>query len=353
MGNVLSIYMTTNLTSVPVVSVIMPVHNGRAYLSEAIESILNQTFTDFEYLIIDDGSTDDSGRIIESYRTKDSRIRFVQFKANKGITAALNEGLRLARGRYIARMDADDISDPKRLKIQHEYLENNQDVCVVAGSFRNIDSEGRYLSEVHHEFEISPEDSGKVPHTISNLKHMCHPTVMFRNNTGMRYREKAYFCEDKDLWLRCLSDGQKIVCLPHIVLSYRIHTQSISSEKFYLQGLFAQKMEDWYVERLKTGHDSYEAFDAQSYMREARAAVPTHTVESLTALRILVARENISGQSDNRFKREYIRTLWKINGFFSHMGLVIPYLANCLPYRLKLRLKSYARIIGYGRSSPK
>ncbi|MDD2913253.1 MAG: glycosyltransferase family 2 protein, partial [Candidatus Pacebacteria bacterium] len=111
----------------PKISIIMPVYNVETFLSEAIESVLNQTFYDFEFVIINDGSTDNSLEIIKNYEKKDSRIVLLDNKENLGITKSLNIGLNKARGEYIARMDGDDISEKERIEIQYDFLKKNRD----------------------------------------------------------------------------------------------------------------------------------------------------------------------------------------------------------------------------------
>src|SRR5215218_8009066 len=114
----------------PQVSVILPVYNGEAYLQEAVDSILAQTFTDFELLIINDGSTDDSERIIDSY--KDSRVKHLKNEQNRGLIFSLNRGVEAAKGAYIARMDADDVALPERLEKQMQYLKQNKEVGILS-----------------------------------------------------------------------------------------------------------------------------------------------------------------------------------------------------------------------------
>lgn len=128
--------------SKPEVSVIMPVHNGEYYLSRSIESILNQTFNNFEFIIINNGSTDNSWKIIKKYALKDKRIYLVNLP-KKGIVKALNMGCRLARGKYIARMDCDDVSQKTRLKDQYDFLESHRQVGVV-GSWADVYINDRY-----------------------------------------------------------------------------------------------------------------------------------------------------------------------------------------------------------------
>ena len=131
-------------TDKPKISVLMPVYNGDQFLDKSIKSILNQTFNNFEYIIINDGSTDDSLKIIESY--KDRRMKIISYSKNMGITFALNNGLNVAKGDYIARQDQDDISCPDRFMLQIEYLENN-DVDLVDTNFIFIDENDKYLQD--------------------------------------------------------------------------------------------------------------------------------------------------------------------------------------------------------------
>ena len=133
--------------SVPAVSVLMPVYNAQRYVAEAVQSILTQTMGDFEFIIIDDGSTDDSTRILRDWAQRDSRIRLVS-RPNTGLCVALNEGLAMANGRYIARMDADDISLPQRFALQLEYLKTHEKLVCIGGSFLLIDAAGRMLTRL-------------------------------------------------------------------------------------------------------------------------------------------------------------------------------------------------------------
>ncbi|MDD4353774.1 MAG: glycosyltransferase family A protein, partial [Candidatus Nanoarchaeia archaeon] len=131
------------------ISVIMSAYNTERYIAEAIESILNQTFKDFEFIIIDDGSTDDSLKIIKRYVKKDRRIKLIHNKKNIGLTKSLNKGLKIAKGQYIARMDADDISLPQRFQIQYDFLEKNKDIFLIGTTAFLIDDKGDRLGRAH------------------------------------------------------------------------------------------------------------------------------------------------------------------------------------------------------------
>src|SRR5690606_10551481 len=140
-------------TIVPKISVLMPAYNAGSHIREAIESILQQTFTDFEFLIINDGSTDDTLEIIRSY--DDARIRLVS-RPNKGLIATLNEGMELAVTNYIARFDADDICVPTRLEEQYNFLQNNPDYILVGSDVNYLDKDGNFLLRINpvgHSFE--------------------------------------------------------------------------------------------------------------------------------------------------------------------------------------------------------
>lgn len=202
------------------VTVLMPVYNAEKYLDEAICSILDQTFTDFEFLIIDDGSTENSINIISSY--SDSRIRFVKNEQNVGISRTLNRGIELASSDLIARMDADDISLPERLQKQYEYLMNHPECGLVSTHVENISEDGKSL------WFYQPD--GRFAYF--NLTFLCwiyHPSVMYRRqavtDSGMY---PLSYAEDYRLWCKLIR-RYKIYNLPEILLKYRVTRQSTSN----------------------------------------------------------------------------------------------------------------------------
>jgi glycosyltransferase involved in cell wall biosynthesis len=215
--------------SEPRVTVLMPVHNGGCYLREAIESILRQSLKDFEFLIIDDGSQDESVAVVKSYR--DERIRLIENGRNLGLIATLNRGLQMARGEYVARMDADDISLPRRLERQLEYMERHPDVSVISSYYRYMDSNGRPFRTVkgdvkdcHISFRMYVEGYNPV----------CHPAAMFRikmiREQGGYNREFAH-AEDGALWFRLNSEGMKFGNVPRVLFLYRSHSQQITQTR--------------------------------------------------------------------------------------------------------------------------
>lgn len=210
------------MQSEPKVTVLMPVYNAELYLREAIESILFQTYPNFEFIIINDGSTDSSADIVADFR--DDRIRLIHNDRNRGIIYTLNRGIRLARGEFIARMDADDISLPKRLENQLRFMEVNPTVAVSGGGIIEFDGNG---CKVHK----MPEDPRSIR---TNLLFHCvlmHPTVMMRKSIitgeGFFYSEKYRSVEDFELWQR-ISFRHDLANIPNILLKYRIVQTSIT-----------------------------------------------------------------------------------------------------------------------------
>lgn len=202
----------------PLVTVLMPVYNAEVFLRKAIESILQQTFTAFEFLILDDGSTDNSVSIIKSYN--DPRIRLVQNEKNLGISATLNRGIRLASCELIARMDADDISYPERLQQQYDYFQTAPDCALISAWAREITEEGEPIRT----------EKWRRPFFYYSLIFECwiyHPTVMYRRSAVMDVGAYSTpYSEDYDLWWQ-LSRKYKIDNLSEVLLDYRLTNESL------------------------------------------------------------------------------------------------------------------------------
>ncbi len=205
----------------PKVSVVMPVYNAQKYIDGAIESILSQTFKHFEFIIVNDASTDDTLSICEKYAKKDPRIKIITNKKNLNIGDSLNIGIKSARADYIARMDGDDISLPKRLDQQFRYLERNKNVGVVGCGMKIIDEAGKETGIRHYS-----SDSAKLKKTIFRYSPFAHPTTMFRKEAiveaGM-YSSKWSPTEDLHLWVRV---GKKwdFSNLKNVLFKYRVKT---------------------------------------------------------------------------------------------------------------------------------
>ena len=227
----------------PMISVIMSVHNGEEYLKESLESILRQTFTNFEFLIIDDSSTDKTSQILQRYQNKDKRVRIFTNQENLGLTKSLNILLKKTRGKYIARMDADDISLPDRLLKQYLFLEEHKDIFLVGTGAYNIDEKGSVLS-ISEPLTTWREVEKRLP--IENC--IYHPSIMFRNK-GYMYRDKFVYAQDYDFYLNVLTRGEKLTNLSDHLIKYRIVKTSISIQNKKAQDFFAEQARLFYRQR--------------------------------------------------------------------------------------------------------
>lgn len=211
----------------PIISVTMPVYNGAPYLAETIESILNQTFQDFELIICDDGSADNSLEIIRSFSAKDSRI-VVMTRENRGIVYTRNEMLAHSRGKYIAVIDHDDVALPERFALQVKYLEEHPEVVCVGGDTYLIDHKGRHLTTlIHLKGDEKIQQSALAGH--GSITHSC---AMIRADVLRKiggYDVERYLVEDLDLWLR-LGECGKLENISEPILKFRLHSKSASEQ---------------------------------------------------------------------------------------------------------------------------
>lgn len=207
----------------PKVTVLLPVYNGEQYLREAILSILNQSYSNFEFLIIDDGSTDSSPAVVRSF--SDSRIRVLTNPTRLKLSGALNRGMDEARGKYIARMDADDISLPLRLKTQVDFLESHPEVGLCGTAIEIFGTEEKKRIDNY------PEESKQISAYMLFDCPFCHPAVMIRktlfNEHNLRYNGSYYPTEDYELWSRATAFFPTIN-LGEVLLRYRVHGLSMT-----------------------------------------------------------------------------------------------------------------------------
>ena len=212
----------------PAISVAMSVYNGERFLPLAIESVLAQSFTDFELLILDDGSSDASAEIIMRYAAADTRIRPV-FRENRGLIVSLNELLDLAQAPLVARMDADDICRPDRFARQVEFLARHADYGVVGSWSEDIGEHGEALARDGADHPLTHED---MLVAIENGEQLiCHPAVMYRREVVHSvggYHAAFRHCEDLDLWLR-LSNVTRMGNIPERLLRYRRYSDQVSA----------------------------------------------------------------------------------------------------------------------------
>lgn len=206
------------------ISVVMTVYNGSSYIREAIESILEQTYTNFEFIIIDDGSVDDSCEIINEYAKKDTRINLIS-RGNKGISDTLNEGLTVADGEYIAMMDQDDISLPNRFEKQVEFLDNNNEYAAVGTLSELIGPEGDRISCL---FQITGHENIDNEHMKGKGGAIMHSSVMIRKESLEKisgYRKEFNQAADFDMFLRLAEIG-KLENISEVCFLYRVHPES-------------------------------------------------------------------------------------------------------------------------------
>jgi len=207
----------------PKISVVMSVYNGERYLKEAVESILSQSFQDFEFIIVNDGSTDGSKSILQFFARKDPRIRIID-QQNIGLTKSLNKAISFSRGEFIARQDVDDISFPERLAKQYESLSKEKDADLACSWYYIIDESGETI------LERKLPDSSLINKIIKRENVIAHSSVMFRKSSFLQaggYEEKYKYGQDWFLWLKM----KNIKVLPECLLKYRWGNENITHKR--------------------------------------------------------------------------------------------------------------------------
>lgn len=247
--------------SAPAITVLMPVYNAAPFLRESVSSILGQTFRDFELLIIDDGSTDHSVKVLELFN--DQRIRLVRHAENQRLIATLNEGLLLAKGKYVARMDADDVSLPNRLQLQWDYMERHPDVAVCGMQMEDLDKR-QALSRVY-------EAPDMISAALLFSCALAHPTVMIRRAVTTAF-PSAYdpgfpHAEDYALWAQ-ISVSHRLANLKEVGVRYRLHAGQVSRKYEDIQLAGIREIHRFQLQRLglHPGEDTLERFFRFSYL---------------------------------------------------------------------------------------
>lgn len=258
----------------PLVSVVMVVCNVDRFLAESIESILGQTFRDFEFIIVDFGSTDDSKHIISSYAARDSRVKFHEIP-HCGLAEARNAGCFLAQGKYIAIMDADDVSVPERLMWQVDFMEKHPEVSTLGSAVECIDAAGKALVTWGN-----PVGNGEIQSALLECCPLWQPTVLMRRDAFVGvggYRPPFAPAEDYDLWLR-MAEHFQLGNLKQVVLRYRIHPYQVSMRKRAQQtrGVLAAQVS---------------ASSRRSGIPDPMNSVKEITPEVLTALGVTVSKQ--------------------------------------------------------------
>ena len=246
-------------TAPPLISVVMPVWNAERYLAEAIDSVLSQTHTRFELVIVDDGSEDRSREIIARYAESDARLRPI-YAAHRGLVATLNAGCRAAHGHYIARLDSDDIALPERLEAQVRFLEENSQVALLGSGSQCINAAGQRCAILSK----PPLENAAIRHGLLRANLFCHSTIMMRTDVFREiggYRALYAEAEDYDLWTR-FADRHELACIPPVLVLYRIHAGQVSVTRLEQQALVAQTIAVATEMRWRTGIDPLARGDA-------------------------------------------------------------------------------------------
>ena len=285
--------MNANNAAIPPVSVCMSMYNASKYLRECIDSVLAQTFTDFEFLIVDDGSTDDSVEIVQSYH--DSRIRLIENKHD--YIGSLNILLDEARGKYIARMDADDVMMPERLRIQFEYMENHTSADLVASGMNYLGSMGQsYVPSVTNRY-LNPKDM---------LGGCCiaHPTVFVRNDIlkkhNLRYRDEYKYAEDYRLWAEMLMLGLRLINVERPLIHYRVSSNQISNIKGDVQSRISNKIQHELKRWIRTTEESVikESYDLPVSGNKLTLVIPFLNEGEEVSNTVKSAREHVGNDVD-------------------------------------------------------
>lgn len=233
--------------STPCVSVLMSVYNGERHLEDAVESVLRQTFRNFELVIVDDGSTDSTPGILASFAARDDRVVLVRNDCNLGLTRSLNRGLALARGEYFARQDADDVSLPERLAYQVKLLDRRLEIGLVGTWTERIDGEGHSLG-----VRPMPTRPTHIRWQLIFANPFVHSSVMFRRSlleAAGAYNESLKYAQDHELWVR-YSYRALAANIPVPLVKFRRHDESISSREGKQQWAIHEETTQRNVERL-------------------------------------------------------------------------------------------------------
>lgn len=296
----------------PLISVIMPAYNAESYISDAIKSILNQSFSNFEFIIINDGSIDKTESIIKKF--DDPRIIYVKNELNKNIVESLNIGIDLSRGRYIARMDADDIADIFRFEKQINYL--NRHNLDIIGS--NAISFGNFGNKKVLEM---PEKELDLTYFFLLNSPFLHPTIFGKSECfkKFKYKKKFEFIEDLYLWYELLVNNYRIGNLPQTTLKYRISSTQITQTKFLEQELKSNDLRGKYFQFYTGNYKD----DYCEFLSQLRHQKDKNYLSYWLNLFIKIAEtKNVSFWCRNLFIVEIIRR--SPVSFFEKISLISP-----------------------------
>jgi glycosyltransferase involved in cell wall biosynthesis len=232
------------------VSVVMAVHNGERFVAESIESVLNQTLEDLELIVVDDGSTDQSPEILESYARRDRRVKVIH-QHHGGVPAAANLGIRHASHHLIARTDSDDRMLPNRLLHQVAFLKEHPEVAVACSNCYFINAGGKRIGSSNCRVDLA---RGKRELNPSLFLELTQSTILMRKEAFHRiggYREDLYFAEDRDLWGRFATAGFSIACQNEFLVDFRLHSGSMTMKRAAFQHEICNYIDENIIRRLQ------------------------------------------------------------------------------------------------------
>jgi glycosyltransferase involved in cell wall biosynthesis len=310
------------MSDLPILTVLMPVYNGERYLHQSIESILSQTYSDFEFLIVDDGSTDSTPAILDEYAKKDERIRVITNVANKQLVETLNIGLEEAKGRHIARQDADDVAYPHRLEKQLEFLQKNSDVLVVGAAYDLIDETGANAGRI-----VPPLPDDEIKWQLFYACAFGHGFVMYRRDEVLAaggYDCNYFLAEDHELWVRLALNGC-FANLPVALGGYRKHEEAITS-------------------RLSDAHLKNSTLVCLEHMRNYLDQSPDY--ETGLSLRRLLGCDGSHGLTRSFKEIDYFVSLWESFRFLDvrYLSLFIKGLNQALLFETTINLEQHSRL---------
>ena len=280
----------------PLISVLMSVYNGERYVAESIQSILGQTEGRFEFLIVNDGSSDASASILDRYAAQDPRIRVIH-QANRGLVASLNLLLDEARAPLVARMDADDVSRPERFAIQLAHMMAKPNVAILGTNTDELDADGAFFpcSDFH------PSASAEIRQRLMTASTMCHPSVMMRRDVIRAlggYRAAFRHCEDYDLWLRVI-ERHEMENLRDRLLLYRRSPDQVSEKHILVQAIGAACARFAAQQRMAGLPDPFDGATTLPALDEIDQLLGTHGVGARMRLEVIdsikYSRDAING----------------------------------------------------------
>jgi glycosyltransferase involved in cell wall biosynthesis len=279
----------------PDISVVIPVYNGEAFLDETVQAVLDQTFKNFELILVNDGSTDHSWEMMKKYAKKDKRVILLKNPQNMGPIHTRNNGIRIARGKYLAILDADDVCLPRRFEIQYNYLETHPKIFMVGGSAIVINEKGDKVGVF-----LRYNNPDKIAKKMAKLNCMIHTSIMYRNEKGLFYRPRFLVSDDYDFMLRAISSGKKVTNLPVFLIKYRVNQNSVTfvrKNQFY----FFQKAREFHQQRLRTGRDDYES------LQPPEGKISVNPDESKLRIAIIAEFQDSQGRKVRRDITEYFK----------------------------------------------